>query len=66
MAKLSVAARKKIPKEQFGLPEQRKYPMPDRKHAQVAEAYAERYATPAEKAKIDRKADRVLGRKRRP
>ena len=65
MAKLNTAARKKIPKEQFGLPGQRKYPMPDRKHAQVAEAYAERYATPAEKKKIDAKADRVLGKKKR-
>ena len=62
MARLTTATRKSIPSSQFGLPSQRAYPMPDRKHAAVAKAYASRYATPSEKAKIDAKANRILGK----
>ncbi len=60
MARLTAAKRKKIPTSQFGLPGKRAYPMPDKKHAAVAKAYAERYASPAERAQIDAKANRVL------
>ncbi len=63
MGLLTTKARKKLPTSDFGLPGQRAYPMPDRKHAAVAKAYAERYATPAERQKIDAKANRILGKK---
>lgn len=50
----------------FGLPKQRKYPMPDKSHARNAKARASQQAkagnlSGAQKAKIDRKADRILG-----
>lgn len=60
MARLTAKARKKLPDSAFGLPEQRAYPVYDRKHAAVAKAYASRYATPAEKKRIDAKANRIL------
>jgi len=37
---LSAATRKRLPKSKFGLPGQRKYPMPDRSHAGNAKARA--------------------------
>ncbi len=40
MAKLSAASRKKLPASSFGMPGQRKYPMPDKSHARNAEARA--------------------------
>ena len=50
---------------QFGLPEERKYPMPDKSHARNAKARAAQQVmqgnlTRAEESKIDRKADAVL------
>lgn len=38
------------------------YPMPDKAHARVAKAYASRFASPAERTKIDAKANRILGK----
>lgn len=70
MAKLTTAARKKLPAKDYGLSAEKgsanegKYPMPDRKHAAVAKAYASRFATPSEKVKIDAKANKVLGKKK--
>ena len=61
MAKLNAARRNALPNSDFGLPGKRAYPMPDKKHAAVAKAYAERYATPSQRKKIDAKADKVLG-----
>lgn len=61
MAKLTAAARKKLPKGDFAGPG-KSYPVPDKKHAAVAKAYAKRYASPAERAKIDAKANKVLGK----
>ena len=72
MAKLSSAARQKLPKKSFGLPGQGDgpkgsgsgaYPMPDKKHAAVAKAYAKRFASPSQQAKIDAKANAILGTK---
>lgn len=63
MARLNAADRKALPSSDYGLPGQRAYPMPDKKHAAVAKAYASRYATPAEKAKIDAKANKILGKR---
>jgi hypothetical protein len=67
MAQLSEKKRDSIPKSQFGLPEERKYPMPDKSHARNAKARAAQQEkkgtiTAAEEKKIDRKADKVLGR----
>lgn len=71
MAKLSSAERRKIPFSKFGLPGKGdgpqgkgsgSYPMPDKKHAAVAKGYAKRFASPAERAKIDAKANRILGK----
>jgi len=36
--------------------------MPDRAHAANAKARAAQFASPAEKAKIDAKANRILGK----
>jgi hypothetical protein len=65
MAELSTKKRDKLPASDFGLPEERKYPMPDKSHAANAKARAsqqkdEGNLTAAEEAKIDRKADRIL------
>jgi hypothetical protein len=65
MSKLTTAERKKIPSSEFGLPDERKYPMPDREHAANAKsrasaAEAEGHITKAEEKKIDRKADHKL------
>jgi hypothetical protein len=38
------------------------YPMPDKKHAAIAKAYAKRFASPAEQARINAKANKVLGK----
>lgn len=67
MAKLNAAKRKKIPKKEFGLPGERKFPMPDKSHARNAKARASEMEhkgklSESSKAKIDAKADRVLGR----
>jgi hypothetical protein len=65
MAELTTEKRKKEPSSDFGLPEERKYPMPDKSHARNAKARASQQRndgnlTKAEKDKIDRKADRIL------
>jgi hypothetical protein len=65
MATLNEKKRDKLKGSTFGLPEERKYPMPDKSHARNAKARAsqqlnEGNLTKTEKAKIDRKADKVL------
>ncbi len=65
MATLTEKKRDKLPDSKFGLPDEHKYPMPDKSHAANAKARASQQKkagnlTAAEKAKIDRKADRVL------
>ena len=66
MARLTAAARKKIPSSKFGLPEKGKgsgsYPMPDKEHAALSKSFASRYASPSQKARIDAKANRILGK----
>jgi hypothetical protein len=69
MAKLTTSRRKSLPKSEFGEPGSRKYPMPDRSHAANAKARASQQEaagrlSPGEKAKIDAKANRILGKKR--
>ena len=67
MAKLTTEKRKKIPKGEFGLPGKRAYPMEDKAHARNAKARASEMEhkgklSAGSKAKIDAKADRVLGK----
>ena len=65
MAKLTSKSRNKLPKSDFGMPGEKKYPMPDKAHAANAKARATQMAkkgklSPASKSKIDAKANRVL------
>lgn len=65
MSELSTKKRKSLSKSEFGLPEERKYPMPDKSHARNAKARASQQEekgtiTDAEKTRIDRNADRIL------
>ncbi len=67
MAKLTTKQRKKIPKGEFGLPGEKKYPMPDKSHARNAKARASEMEhkgklSKASESKIDAKADRILGK----
>jgi hypothetical protein len=72
MAKLSAAARKNVPTSKFGLPEKARtpqgkaasgsYPMPDKKHAAIAKGFAAMHASPAERARINAKANKILGK----
>lgn len=67
MSKLTTEKRKKIPKGEFGMPGERKYPMPDKSHAKNAKARASQMVkkgklSESSKEKIDAKADRVLGK----
>ena len=67
MAKLAAKTRNALPKGTFGLPGERKYPMPDKSHAANAKARASQQVkagnlSSASKAKIDAKANRILGK----
>lgn len=69
MAKLTTKARKSMPKSKFGLPGSKSYPMPDRSHAANAKARASQMVkagklSKSSKAKIDAKANRILGKKK--
>jgi hypothetical protein len=61
MAQLTAADRRALPASDFGEPSTRAYPMPDRAHAANAKARAAQHASPAARAKIDAKANRILG-----
>jgi len=66
MAKLHAKERNKLPKSDFGMPGERKYPMPDKSHAANAKARATQMVnkgklSSSEKQKIDAKANKVLG-----
>ena len=67
MATLTEKKRDSLKDSTFGLPEERKYPMPDKSHARNAKARASQQEekgnlSESDKAKVDRKADKVLGR----
>lgn len=71
MAKLTTERRKKIPKSEFGIPSERKYPMPDRAHASNAKARAQQEFNKGKLSKsslsrIDAKANKILYKGRRP
>lgn len=71
MAKLSAAARAKVPKSQFGVPSKAgsasakkksgNYPMPDKAHARAA-LRLDHNAPPAQRKQIEAKANRMLGK----
>lgn len=66
MAKLSEKQKDRLPASAFGLPKERKYPMPDASHARNAKARAAQqvekgHLTKDEERAIDRKADEILG-----
>ena len=66
MSRLTGKERSKIPSGEFGIPSQRKYPMEDASHARNAKARASEMEhkgriSKGTEAKIDRKADKVLG-----
>jgi hypothetical protein len=68
MAKLTTKKRNKIPKSEFGLPGERKYPMPNRSHAINAKARASQMVkkgklSKSSEEKIDAKANKILGKK---
>ena len=65
MPTLDEEDRDELKKSQFGLPDERKYPMPDKSHARNAKARASQQVkagnlSKADEQKIDRKADSVL------
>jgi hypothetical protein len=67
VAELKAKARNKLPKSEFGMPGERKFPLNDKSHARNAKARASEMANTGKisestKAKIDAKADRVLGK----
>ena len=68
MSNLTTKARKALPKSEFGMPGKRAYPMPDKAHAANAKARATQAVkagrmSESTKAKIDAKANKVLGTK---
>lgn len=67
MGLLSSSKRNSLPSSSFGMPGSRRYPMPDKSHAQNAKARASQMVkkgklSSAAKAKIDAKANRMLGK----
>lgn len=70
MSKLTSQKRNKLPKGDFGLPGEKKYPMPDKAHAANAKARATQMVkkgklSESSKSKIDAKANRVLDKGKR-
>lgn len=66
MSKLKAGARNALPAAEFGMPKQRKYPMPDKAHAADAKGRATQQVnkgklTPAAAARIKAKANAILG-----
>ena len=69
MTKLTTKSRRKIPKNEYGLPAEKKYPMPDRKHAANAKARASEMTkkgklSKSNEKKIDAKANKILAKKK--
>lgn len=66
MTVITVKKRDKLAKSKFGLPGERKYPMPDKTHAINAKARATQMVkkgklSESAKKKIDVKANKVIG-----
>jgi len=69
MAKLSTDKRNALPAKDFAEPAERAYPIEDKPHARNAKARASQAVkagrmSKAEEAKIDKKAEAVLGKKK--
>lgn len=69
MAILHAKERNKLPKSDFGMPGERKYPMPDKSHAKNAKSRASEMEhkgviSKSTENKIDAKANRKLGKGR--
>ncbi len=69
--KLSSKSRNALPSSSFGLPGSRKFPMPNASHAANAKARATQQVeagnlSPSSKAKIDAKANKVMGVSKAP
>ncbi len=67
MAKLSTKSRNALPKKDFALPKERKYPIEDKAHAKNAKARATQMLdkgklSASTKAKIDARANKVLSK----
>ena len=67
MAKLSTKSRNSLPKKDFALPKERKYPIENKSHAANAKARSTQMVkagklSPSTKAKIDSKANKVLSK----
>jgi hypothetical protein len=65
MAKLTAKSRNKLPKSEFALPKERKYPVNDKAHAKNAKARASEMEhkgkiSKSTEKKIDSKANKVL------
>ena len=65
MSKLTTEDRKSLPRKDFALPDEKRFPVEDRAHARNAKARAaqsEKAGTlsKSDRAKVDAKADRVL------
>jgi len=65
MATMSEKKRDSLKASQFGLPDERKYPMPDESHARNAKARASQQVkkgnlSKADEKKIDAKANKIL------
>ncbi len=67
MAELSSKTRNKLPSSSFGMPDARKYPMPDKSHAANAKARVSQMLkkgkiSASSAAKVRAKANRKLGK----
>lgn len=67
MTRLKASTENHLPKSEFGLPGERKYPMPDVRHAANAKARASQQEaagnlSASAKRKIDHKADIILAK----
>lgn len=70
MAELTSKKRKSLKQSSFGIPKERKYPMPDKAHAANAKARATQMVkkgklSKSEEEKIDTKANKILGKKKK-
>ena len=62
MSILTSEQRKRLSPGRFGLPEKRKYPIPDSVHARSALTRAAQFATPSERVEIERNVHRLYPR----
>lgn len=66
MAKLTAAKRNALPSSDFAEPSLRKYPINDKSHARNAKSRVSQFGSTKLKAKVDKMADKKLGKKPSP